>query len=367
VRSMAKRNLVEQLDEAVAAIIAGGASDNADLDAGRSGAVDQRLAPLVRIAAELRHLPRQDYKSHLKSRLLGDAAGSIDIAPAIDIAQAVDLEREMRSLRDAGGRPVLRGNDAGAVLASLPDMSVRLLASMNQCAVGVSRFSSRAHRWERHPDGDELLHVLEGELDVTTLTESGPVRTNVPAGSVFVTPRGLWHWPRPVSPVSLLFVTPWKGSEHSNEEDPRPRRGRPSTKQAAAKVGTGTAPAAHDLRGVLRGLKPLAISSSTTEEQADAAFSGLGSLNQCGLYLGSFSGMSPWECHDAGDELLHVLDGEVDITVLTEGGPFRTTSRSGSVFVCPRGLWHRQYSANGATVLSATPQPTRISFAADPR
>ena len=359
---MAKRNLVEQLDEAVSAIIVGDASDSADLDAGGSGAVDQRLAPLVRIAAELRHLPRQDYRSHLKSRLLADAAASIDIA------QALDLEREMDSLRDAGGRPILRGHDAGAVLDGLPDMSVRLLASMNQCAVGVSRFSSRVHRWERHPDGDELLHVLEGELEVTTLTDSGPVRTNVPAGSVFVTPRGLGHWPRPVSPVSLLFVTPWKGSEHSNEEDPRPRRrGRPSTKRAAVKVGTGTAPAAHDLRGVLSGLKPLAISSSTTEEEADAAFGGLGSLNQCGLYLGSFSGMSPWECHDAGDELLHVLDGEVDITVLTEGGPFQTTSRSGSVFVCPRGLWHRQYSANGVTVLSATPQPTRISFASDPR
>src|SRR2546429_5362091 len=34
--------------------------------------------------------------------------------------------------------------------------------SPNRCTLGVTRFSEPS-RWERHPAGDELLHVLEGE------------------------------------------------------------------------------------------------------------------------------------------------------------------------------------------------------------
>lgn len=44
------------------------------------------------------------------------------------------------------------------------------------------------------------------------------------------------------------------------------------------------------------------------------------------------------------------------------------TARAGSVFVCPQGLWHRQYAPTGATVLYGTPVETsEISFAVDPR
>ena len=36
--------------------------------------------------------------------------------------------------------------------------------------------------WERHPDGDELLLALDGELEVTTLTDDGPVTRKLRAG-----------------------------------------------------------------------------------------------------------------------------------------------------------------------------------------
>jgi quercetin dioxygenase-like cupin family protein len=111
----------------------------------------------------------------------------------------------------------------------------------------------------------------------------------------------------------------------------------------------------------------LTISGRTTGEEAGAAFPQIGSLNQCGLFVGRFSGLSPWECHNGGDELLHILEGEVEITTLTDAGPVRNTLRAGSVFVCPRGLWHRQYSVSGAMAFSATPQPSAVSFAEDPR
>jgi quercetin dioxygenase-like cupin family protein len=74
--------------------------------------------------------------------------------------------------------------------------------------------------WERHPDGDELVHVFEGELDVILLPPQGRVEVTVPAGSVFIVPRGVWHRSRPRGVVSMLFATPTKNGEFSFAEDP---------------------------------------------------------------------------------------------------------------------------------------------------
>jgi len=124
---------------------------------------------------------------------------------------------------------------------------------------------------------------------------------------------------------------------------------------------------AHDIRSILSNLPVLTITANTTEKEADAAFPQLASVNEGGVFVGQFSGQTPWERHSTGDELLHVLDGEMEITVLTTDGPVRVTVRAGSIFVVPRGLWHRQLAAKKVTELSVTPQPSDISFAEDPR
>src|SRR5262245_52245905 len=69
-RSMAKRNLIEQLDQAVDAIMAGASVYDPDCAADISDAADPRLAPLIRTAADLRHLPRKDFRMQLKSQLI---------------------------------------------------------------------------------------------------------------------------------------------------------------------------------------------------------------------------------------------------------------------------------------------------------
>ena len=70
----------------------------------------------------------------------------------------------------------------------------------------------------------------------------------------------------------------------------------------------------------------------------------------------------------ASIQLLHVLDGTVDVTVLTDEGRSEVTLDAGSVFVCPKGLWHRQRPHALATVLFSTPtHTTEASFADDPR
>jgi len=62
-----------------------------------------------------------------------------------------------------------------------------------------------------------------------------------------------------------------------------------------------------------------------------------------------------------------ILEGQVDLTVLGTRRPVHVTLRAGGMFVVPRGRWHRQYARNTVTLLSATPTPTEVSFADDPR
>jgi hypothetical protein len=41
--------------------------------------------------------------------------------------------------------------------------------------------------------------------------------------------------------------------------------------------------------------------------------------------------------------------------------------KAGSIFVVPRGVWHRQLSRPSVLLLTVTPKPTEVSFAEDPR
>jgi mannose-6-phosphate isomerase-like protein (cupin superfamily) len=124
----------------------------------------------------------------------------------------------------------------------------------------------------------------------------------------------------------------------------------------------------HDIRAALKDLPLLTITVSTTEEDAIAAERTLTSFNQCMVGLVRYSGQPPWERHPGGDELLHILEGEVDVTVLTDGGPVHEVARAGSVCVVPRGLWHRTLARSAVTLLYMTPaEGNEHSFAEDPR
>jgi hypothetical protein len=77
-------------------------------------------------------------------------------------------------------------------------------------AVGVSRFRGQAH-WERHMGNEELLYLLEGQADIVTMTEDGPVHAeSVPGRSPSVRRQ------RPHD-----FSTPTETSEASFADDPR--------------------------------------------------------------------------------------------------------------------------------------------------
>jgi mannose-6-phosphate isomerase-like protein (cupin superfamily) len=72
-------------------------------------------------------------------------------------------------------------------------------------------------------------------------------------------------------------------------------------------------------------------------------------------WLMRWVGESPWERHSSGDEFIHVLKGEVEVTVLTAEGRKSTLIREGSVCVVPRNHWHKQTARSEVVVLGATP------------
>jgi mannose-6-phosphate isomerase-like protein (cupin superfamily) len=52
---------------------------------------------------------------------------------------------------------------------------------------------------------------------------------------------------------------------------------------------------------------------------------------------------------------------------MMDEGPRAFELRAGMLIVVPQGHWHRFEAPGGVTVLSATPQPTDHTDAADPR
>ena len=117
---------------------------------------------------------------------------------------------------------------------------------------------------------------------------------------------------------------------------------------------------AYDLQATMK------APANWTSEDGEASFWMLDSFNKGSVWVGRYSGQSPWERHPDGDELLYVIEGEAAITLLTDDGPVETTLHAGSVFVVPQGLWHRVLAREVVIQFGATPGRTDHSTDDDP-
>jgi uncharacterized cupin superfamily protein len=114
----------------------------------------------------------------------------------------------------------MEAHDIRATADGLPEMEFHTIAPFNRGNLGVFRCSAGTSPWERHPEDEELLQVIDGEVDIEVLTDDGPDVTTVRAGSVFVVPRGLWHRHRVGTKLTELYLTPGP-TETSTADDPR--------------------------------------------------------------------------------------------------------------------------------------------------
>jgi mannose-6-phosphate isomerase-like protein (cupin superfamily) len=69
------------------------------------------------------------------------------------------------------------------------------------------------HRGEVHPDGDELLYLVSGAVEVVfddgdEQTIGAETTVVLRAGDAVVVPRGVWHQVRVIEPAYFVHVTP---------------------------------------------------------------------------------------------------------------------------------------------------------------
>ncbi len=209
---MSKRSLADQLDQAVQAILARS-------DAGLPR-VDKSLAPLVRLAQELRDLPRENFKARLKSDL--ERRSSMASLEEAKKAAVSPVPRRLQTVT-----PYLVVQDAPALIDFVKQVfgaeetfraigsaggihaEVRAGDSMLMIGGGGAGLSWRGQSWPT------ALHVYVEDVDAVhhRALQAGGVQIQPPADQEYGERSGSLkdpfgnHW----------YVATWKGERHIPE------------------------------------------------------------------------------------------------------------------------------------------------------
>lgn len=79
-------------------------------------------------------------------------------------------------------------------------------------AVYVSYYSGSSE-WERHPQGDEVVLVLDGSTTVVLLKSAAEERFSLAANELIVIPKGIWHRFEVSEQLKVMTITP-QPTEH---------------------------------------------------------------------------------------------------------------------------------------------------------
>jgi mannose-6-phosphate isomerase-like protein (cupin superfamily) len=115
-------------------------------------------------------------------------------------------------------RPVLRDRTRHTTAAESEPAFARL-ASYRDGAVFAGSFSGESD-WERHRNGDELVHVLDGATTLTIIIDDEPRVFEMTGGMLVVVPQGCWHRFQAPQGVTVLTMTP-QPTDHCAEDVPR--------------------------------------------------------------------------------------------------------------------------------------------------
>jgi len=80
--------------------------------------------------------------------------------------------------------------------------------------IGLAAMDTSApHGGEMHPDGDEILVLVSGRVDLVLEEAGGPRRVALQPGQAIIVPKGVWHVVEVLEPCRLFHATPGPGSE----------------------------------------------------------------------------------------------------------------------------------------------------------
>ena len=119
-------------------------------------------------------------------------------------------------------------------------------------------------------------------------------------------------------------------------------------------------PSIIDLNAELTKLHMFRRTPRSTRAETKGSVARLASYRDGLLLAIKSSGTDHWERHLTGDELIYILDGAATVEIVGEDGPQSFALRAGMLAVIPQGEWHRFHSAEGVTMMSATPFPGEV-------
>jgi mannose-6-phosphate isomerase-like protein (cupin superfamily) len=128
--------------------------------------------------------------------------GRTEISPGA----VVDLRSEVIGLSRADGTAGLMPPSAGGPPKRFDGHTIGLGA--------ISSDGMPPHGGEMHPDGDEVLVMVSGCIDVDLELPDGVRSVRVGPGESLVVPQGVWHLIRCVEPGQLLNITPGPNGEY---------------------------------------------------------------------------------------------------------------------------------------------------------
>jgi mannose-6-phosphate isomerase-like protein (cupin superfamily) len=116
------------------------------------------------------------------------------------VTAIMDLNGELTKLK------VLRGRTPQTTWAERKGTGAKL-GSYRGGGIFTSKFAGKG-AWERHPEGDELVHIIDGAAVLQIVTADGTQTLDVKAGMVAVVPQGAWHRFESPDGVTLMTATP---------------------------------------------------------------------------------------------------------------------------------------------------------------
>jgi len=121
-----------------------------------------------------------------------------------------------------GAMPMMRGRRPESTEAERKATGAFVtLAPYRDGNIYSAKFSGDA-AWERHPNGDELVQIVDGSTTLHLMTENGLETHEISAGMAVVVPQNTWHRFHAPNGVSIVTATP-RPTEHLtvDVEDPR--------------------------------------------------------------------------------------------------------------------------------------------------
>ena len=89
------------------------------------------------------------------------------------------------------------------------------LAEYRDGAIFIVHYAGNGE-WERHPNGDEIVFVVDGETTLILLEDGREIRKPLQHGQLVVVPENTWHRFESPKAVKVLTVTP-QPTDHAKD------------------------------------------------------------------------------------------------------------------------------------------------------